>query len=84
MAIKWIIKSSAAAVAMLVVLLYPEKAAALALLVSHTLWNIAVMIGENLHIPMESKAKAASAASMILLFPLRSGVLLTPSDHKEN
>lgn len=61
------IKACAAIVVGLVILLYPEKVAAIFVLIGHTLWNLAVMIGDSLHVPGEGKVKTAGKTAAFLM-----------------
>lgn len=61
------IKIFVSAVLGLVVALYPEKAAAVGLLIATTAWNIAVMIGENFKVPGEGKVKSAASVAAVVV-----------------
>ena len=86
MAVRWIVRTTAGAIAAIFAALYPAKVAALGVLIVHALWNIAVAIGEHVHIPGEGKV-AASAAAVALLpgtaHRLRTAFSSDHSDHKE-
>lgn len=69
MLIKWMAKAILVSVAALIGVLYPEKMVAVGLLIAHSVWDIAVMIGEQFRVPGEDKVQAAAA---VLLLPLRA------------
>jgi len=83
MVVRWVIKAAAGAIAAIIAALYPAKVAALGVLVCHTVWNVAVMIGEHVHIPGEGKAAASSAAVVLLPGTARRLKTAFTSDQKE-
>jgi len=81
MVVKWLLKAMVSMVLTVLILLYPHKVAAIGVGVVGAMWDIAVTIGRNLHLP---GVKGALVLPFVLL-GWKQIDLLTPltSENKE-
>lgn len=85
MVVKWFFKAVLAAIAAIVILMFPHKVAGIAVAFAGAVWDVAITIGRALHVPGTQEKAAVALPWVGLLFPATKNLLapLTP-EHKEN